>query len=161
MRTSLSTLLFLAAIAHPAQAQTCLKAPPPFFPHLVPERALGMAPQFTTDPTGGCRAMFRPTTEAEWSVRPWAIVAVEENKDAGLGEDADAIRARLTVPGYTLHEMAGWPVVMRATPLGDEFVALKGSVRVMVLVKNGDQGAASAATAAALMELILPRVPCG
>lgn len=161
MRTSLSALLLLAALAHPAHAQTCLKTPPPNFPQLVPERVLGMPAQFTSDPVGGCRAMFRPANEAEWETRPWAMVAIEENKEAGLGENAAAVRARFNAPGYTVHEMDGWPVVMRVAPLGDEFVALKGSVRVMVLVKNGDQGEASGALARVLMEAILPKVPCG
>lgn len=161
MRTFLSALVLLGALVAPVQAQTCLKAPPPFFPHLVPERAMGMPAQFTSDPTGGCRAMFRPASEAEWEARVWAIVAIEENKDAALGEDADGIRARFAAPGSTVYEMAGWPVIMRVAPLGDEFVALKGSVRVAVLVKNGDQGEASANFARALMEAILPKVPCG
>lgn len=78
-----------------------------------------------------------------------------------MPEGAAAVRTRFNAPGYTVHEMAGWPVVMRVAPLGDEFVALKGSVRVMVLVKNGDQGEASATFARALMEAILPKVPCG
>jgi len=34
-------------------------------------------------------------------------------------------------------------------------------VKVVVLVKNGDQGAASKAMAAKFFELILPKVPCG
>lgn len=161
MRTSLSALVLLGALVAPVQAQTCLKAPPPFFPHLVPERAMGMPARFAPDPVGGCRAMFRPVNEAEWETRPWAMVAIEENKETGLGEDAAAVRARFSAPGYTVHEMAGWPVVMRVAPLGDEFVALKGSVRVMVLVKNGDQGEASGAMARTLMEAILPKVPCG
>lgn len=160
MRTFLPALLLAAAWAAPAQAQTCLKAPPPFLPHLVPERVLGITAQFTSDPSGGCRAMFRPASESEWASRPWAIVAIEENKDTALGEHAEAIRARYNVPGYSVHEMAGWPVVMRVAPLGDEFVALKGSVRVMVLVKNGDQGAASGRLARSFMEAILPKVPC-
>lgn len=161
MRTSLSTLLLLAALVQPVQGQTCLKAPLPFLPHLVPQRVQGMPAQFTSDPAGGCRAMFRPAAEAEWAARPWAIVAIEENRDPRLGEDAAAIRAAFATPGYTVYDMSGWPVVMRAAPLGDEFVALKGAVRVVVLVKNGDQGEASASLATAFMEAILPKVPCG
>lgn len=161
MRTSLTTLLLLALVSVPVRGQTCPKAPPPFFPGLFPQTAMGLPLQFTTDPTGGCTGMYRPESADGRQSRPWAMVTIGGNSDAKLGETAKGILERFGPPNYTIHTMADWPVVMRLAPLGDEFVATKGSVRVMVLVKNGDQGAASEAFARAIMEDILPKIPCG
>lgn len=161
MRTCLPTLLLFTLLAAPAQAQTCRKVPPPFLPGLFPQEVLGMPLEFVTDPAGGCTAWYRPASESQRADRPWAVVAVEANRDQALGEDAAAARTRFTAPTYTLLTMAGWPVALRAAPLGEEFSAHKGSVHVVVLVKNGDQGATSQALATAVMEAILPKVPCG
>jgi len=161
MRTVLPAVLLMAVLAAPAQAQTCKKVPPPFLPGLFPERAAGMEVQFATDPTGGCTAMYRPASAAARAERPWAMVNIEANTDGALGEEPDSVLRRFTAPTYALYTMAGWPVVMRQAPLGDEFVAVRGSVRVLVLVKNGDHGEVSRALAAAVMEQILPKVPCG
>ena len=105
--------------------------------------------------------MYRPASAAARASEPWAIVSIKDNPDPDLGEIADSIRRRYALPNYTLFTMAGWPVTMREAPLGDEFVGLKGSVCVTVLVKNGDHGEISRALAEALMEEILPQIPCG
>lgn len=161
MRTGLPTLMIAVLLAAPLQGQTCRKVPPPFLPDLFPERALGLDLQFATDPTGGCTAMYRPDSQAARASRAWAMVTIEANPAADLGETAEGIRTRFTPPLHTLFTMGDWPVVMRLAPLGDEFVAHKGSVRVVVLVKNGDQGETSRALAEALLVQILPKVPCG
>ena len=157
----LSSLLLLGLLAAPVQGQTCAKVPPPFLPGLFPENVAGMALQFATDPTGGCTGMYRPAAEGARQAQPWAVVAIDTNRDEKLGADAEAFVARFRPPTYTIVTMGGWPVSQRQAPLGDEFVAVKGSVRVLVLVKNGDQGEASQRLAAALMEKILPLIPCG
>jgi hypothetical protein len=105
--------------------------------------------------------MYRPASAAARLSDPWAMVSIKENADPALGEDAEAIRQHYAPPTHTLFTMAGWPVAMREAPLGDEFVALKGSVCVTVLVKNGDHGEVSRALAEVLMEKILPQIPCG
>jgi len=161
MRTGLPAFLLLAVLAVPAQSQTCRKVPPPFLPGLFPESAMGMELQFATDPTGGCTGMYRPASAAARASRTWAVVAIEANADEDIGATAEGVKAKFPAPTYTLFTMGEWPVAMRQAPLGDEFVAVKGSVRVVVLVKNGDQGEASRALAAALMEQILPAIPCG
>lgn len=161
MRTGLPALLLLAVLAVPAQSQTCRKVPPPFLPGLFPESALGMELQFATDPTGGCTGMYRPASASARASRTWAMVSIEANADTALGETAAGVAARFPAPTYTLFTMGDWPVAMRLAPLGDEFVAVKGSVKVVVLVKNGDQGEASRSLAAALLEKILPQIPCG
>lgn len=161
MRTGLPAFLLLAVLAVPTQGQTCRKVPPPFLPGLFPERAMGMELQFATDPTGGCTAMYRPAAAAARASQPWAVVSMDVNADADMGETAAGVRAKFPAPTYTLFTMSDWPVAMRPAPLGDEFVAVKGSVKVVVLVKNGDQGEASRALAAALLEQILPGIPCG
>lgn len=161
MRTCLPILAFLAVLAAPAHAQTCRKAPLPFLPGLFPTSVLSMPLEFVTDPSGGCTAWYRPPSQAARSSQPWAMVSAEANREATLGEDAGAIRSRFGPPTYTVLTMADWPVVVRSATLGEEFVAIKGSVRVVVLVKNGDGGEASRALARAAMEQILPQIPCG
>jgi len=160
MRSSVTALLFLA-LAAPATAQTCVKVPPPFLPGLFPESAGGIAVEFATDPTGGVTAMYRPATTEERATKPWAIVAIEANGDPDVGETAKEIRDRYAQPGFTMHEMGGWPVAMHVVSMGDEFITFRGSVRIVVQVKNGDHGQASATVARPLFEAILPKVPCG
>ncbi len=161
MRSSLAALLLLLVATSALDGQICKKVPPPFLPDLMPESVMGMALRFGSDPTGGCTGMYRPASEAARQSRPWAMLSIKANPDPTLGEDADSIRARFAPPAHTVFTMAGWPVVMRKAPLGDEFIAIKGEVCVTVLVKNGDQGEASRALAEALMEQVLPEVPCG
>ena len=45
--------------------------------------------------------------------------------------------------------------------IGDEFVAVKGSLRLTVLVKNGDHGKVSQDLATPFLHLLLAEVPCG
>lgn len=160
MRAGLPILFLAALVASPLPGQVCSRVPPPFLPGLFPESALGLTLEFATDPSGGCTGMYRPASAEARRTSPWAVVNIELNHEA-LGDTAEAIRTRFVPPLNTVYTMSGWPVVMRVAPLGDEFVALKGSVRVMVLVKNGDQGEASRALAEAIMERVLPQIPCG
>jgi hypothetical protein len=161
MRTGLPTLVLLACLCAPAHGQTCTKAPIPFLPGLFPETAQGFTLQFATDPTGGCTGMYRPAALSAREVTPWAVVAIEASPDPTLGETAESIEKRFSPPIYTLFTMADWPVAMRVAPMGDEFVTTKGSVRVTVTVKNGDQGERSRTLASALLGKILPKIPCG
>ncbi len=160
MRSFVIALLWVA-LAVPAAAQECLKVPPPFLPELFPKSVGGIPVEFATDPTGGVTAMYRPTTPEERSSQPWAIVAMEPNGDPDVGETAEEMRDRYSHSGFTLYEMGGWPVAMHVVSMGDEFITFKGSVRIVVQVKNGDHGEASAAVARPIFEAILSRVPCG
>jgi hypothetical protein len=159
VRSSLAALLLLFVATSALDGQVCKKVPPPFLPGLMPESVMGMTLQIGTDPTGGCTGMYRPQSAAARQSQPWAMLSLKPNPDPTLGEDADAIRARYET--QKVFTMGGWPVVMRKAPLGDEFVAIKGGVCVTVLVKNGDHGEASRALAEALMEQVLPELPCG
>jgi hypothetical protein len=159
MRSSLTALFLLFVATAALDGQICKKVPPPFLPGLMPESALGMPLQIGNDPTGGCTGMYRPQAVVARGSQPWAMLSIKLNPDSTLGENADAVRAQSEA--QTVFTMAGWPVVMRKAPLGDEFVAIKGEICVTVLVKNGDQGEASRALAEALMEQVLPEVPCG
>jgi hypothetical protein len=166
MRHNLPTLLLLACVAVPAQGQTCRKVPPPFLPGLLPERVSGMPLEFATDPTGGCMSLYRPESTSERASVPWAVVTLEPNTDAALGESADSIRARYNPSGVTRPDvivvtLGDWPVVFRPLAKGDEYVAYKGSVKVTVLVKNGDHGTVSEALAGRFFDILLPKVPCG
>lgn len=159
---SFVTALMCMMLAAPAAAQTCLKVPPPFLPGLFPESAGGIRVEFATDPTGGVTAMYRPASAEARTTQPWAIVAVEANGDPGVGETAADVRERYSgLTGFTLFEMGGWPVALHVVSMGDEFITFRGSVRIVVQVKNGDHGQASAAVARPIFEAILPKVPCG
>jgi hypothetical protein len=161
MRSFVTALLWVA-LAAPAAAQTCPKVPPPFLPSLFPEQVGGMPVEFATDPTGGVTAMYRPATPEERASKPWAIVAVEGNGDPDVGETAEEMRERYSgLTGFTLHEMGGWPVALHVVSMGDEFITFRGSVRIVVQVKNGDHGQGSVAAARPIFEAILPKVPCG
>ena len=161
MRNFFTALLFLA-LAAPAAAQTCVKVPPPFLPGLFPESAGGIPVEFATDPTGGVTAMYRPAAPEERTSKPWAIVAMEGNGDPGVGETAEGIRERYAgQAAFTVSEMGGWPVALHVVSMGDEFITFRGSVRIVVQVKNGDHGEQSAAVARPFFEAILPKVPCG
>lgn len=161
MRTGLPTLLLLACLAAPLQAQTCRKVPPPPLPSLFPESVLGMELQFASDPTGGCTAMYRPSAPAERQSRPWVMASAVMNEMEGVGETAESVSAYFKRTGFASFTLDGWPVVMRDAPLGEEFVLLRGSVKVVVLIKNGDKGEVSSELAASLLEKILPQIPCG
>lgn len=161
MRSFVTALLSLA-LAAPAGAQMCPKVPPPFLPTLFPEEIAGVAVEFTTDPTGGVTAMYRPASTADRASKPWAIVALEGNGDPDVGDMAEGIRERYKpLVGFTLFDMGGWPVAMHVVSMGDEFITFKGSVRISVQVKNGDHGEKSAAEARPIFEAILPKIPCG
>ena len=161
MDARLPTLLLIALLASPAGAQTCKKVPPPFLPGLFPESVRGMALEFASDPMGGCRAMYRPESASARQSRPWAMVTIEVNPEANAGESPESVVNHFTALGTTMITLADWPVAMRAAPLGEEFITLKGSVRVILLVKNGDQGDASRALATAVFAEVLPKIPCG
>lgn len=159
---SFATALVCLTLAAPAAAQTCLKVPPPFLPDLFPESAGGIPVQFATDPTGGVTAMYRPESPEDRASKPWAMVVIEANGDPGVGETAADVRERYSgLTGFTLFQMGGWPVALHVVSMGDEFITFRGSVRIVVQVKNGDHGQASAAVARPIFEAILPKVPCG
>ena len=161
MRHGLPTLLLLAFVAVPLQAQTCKKTPPPFLPGLLPERVAGMPLEFATDPGGGCMSLYRPESSAARATEAWAVVTLEVNADDAIGESASVIRSRFIEPGTSVLTMSDWPIVSRQLTKGDEYIAFMGSVKVTVLVKNGDHGTASEALAARFFQAILPKVPCG
>jgi len=161
MRHSLPFLLLLACVALPVQAQTCKKVAPPFLPSLLPERVAGMPLEFATDPGGGCMSLYRPEDSAARVNSMWAVVTLEANTDEVVGESGESIRKKFTPPDYSVVSMSEWPIVFRELLKGDEYVAFMGSVKVTVLVKNGDHGTASAALASRFFEAILPKVPCG
>jgi hypothetical protein len=135
--------------------------PPPFLPALLPETVAGMPLEFSSDPTGACMSLYRPETLAARGSSPWAVVLLDANSSDTLGEQAAGIRARFTAANEKVVTMGDWPVVVRQLPKGDEYVALKGSVKLTVLVKNGDHGAVSDALATRFFEAILPKIPCG
>jgi len=117
--------------------------------------------EFATDPGGGCMSLYRPVTAAERVKGIWAVVTLEANTDDTVGETAQSIHEKFTGATATILTMGDWPIVFRALTKGDEYVALKGSVKLTVLVKNGDHGPASEELAARFFRSMLPKVPCG
>lgn len=161
MRPCLPSLMFVALMAAPLQAQTCKPAPPPFLPDLFPEAVKGLPREFSLSPGSGCMALYRPADTGLRESKPWAVVSIEPNAKPATGASAEAARSALVEAGNSVMTMADWPVGFAPRPKGDEFVAIKGSLKITVLIKNGDQGAASRALATTFFETMLPTVPCG
>jgi len=161
MRTGLLSLATLCLVATSAQAQTCRKTPPPFLPELFPKEVSGLPLEFSTAPGAGCMALYRPEDpQARMSI-PWASVTAESEPDATLGETAESVRLKLAAAGTTMLTVDEWPVGFTQRSTGDEFVTIRGSVRIKVSVKNGDHGEVSQALAVPLLRQMLAKVPCG
>jgi hypothetical protein len=148
-------------LANPAGSQTCKKAPPPFLPGLFPRSVEGYPLESAGVPGGGCMGMYRPPSEARRASSPWAVVSIEVEASETLGESAAELRRKyqdMATPFITVDD---WPVAVTVRSIGDEFVAVKGSIRITVMVKNGDHGKASQDFATPFLHLLLAKVPCG
>ena len=157
-------LLFLAMAmipATPAGSQTCKKAPPPFLPGLFPRSVEGYPLESAGVPGGGCMGMYRPPSQARRESSPWAVVSIEVEPSETMGESAVELRQKYQDMATSFITVDGWPVTVTVRSIGDEFVAVKGSLRITVLVKNGDHGKASREFATPFLHLLLARVPCG
>lgn len=162
MRTGLLSLLSVCFLAGSVQAQTCTKTPPPFLPDLFPKSVAGLPLEFSTAPGAGCMALYRPADAQARLSTMWASVSAEAVTDPGLGETADGVRSWLSGQSSTSVVLVdGWPVGFSQRAVGDEFVTVRGSVRIKVSVKNGDHGDASKALATPLLKEMLAQVPCG
>ena len=161
MRIGLLSLMSFCLVAASAQAQTCKKAPPPFLPELFPQEVSGLPLEFSMAPGAGCMVLSRPADEQARKTTVWASVTAEAEPDATLGETAEGVRQRLAAAGTTMLNVDGWPVAFSQKSTGDEFVTVRGSVRIKVSVKNGDHGELSQAFATPLLKQMLAKVPCG
>lgn len=159
MRRSLPFIACLLALAAPAGAQVCRQAPPPFLPSLFPETLQGLNREFSSAPGEGCMGMFRPAESGAGKM--WAVVSVDPNTALPLGETAEALQSNYEGGGKAVILIDGWPAAVAYVTMGDEFTTLRGSLKVTVLVKNGDHGTASQEMATAFLRAILPLVPCG
>lgn len=157
MRPGLLSLVLALALAAPTGAQVCKQTPPPSLPSLFPESLEGLARSYSMSPGVGCLALYRGDDAGAL----WAVLSAEPNTALPLGEDAGALLVHYKGSGKKVIDVDGWPVAVGYLPKGDEFTTLRGSVQLTVLVKNGDQGAASEALATAFLRAVLPAVPCG
>ena len=154
-----STLaIFLAA---PCGSQTCKKAPPPSLPSLFPEAVRGYPLEYASLPGGGCMGMYRPPSQERRESSPWVVVSIEVEPSETLGVSAVEMRQKYQDMATSFITVDEWPVTVTVRSIGDEFVAVKGSLRITVLVKNGDHGKASQDFATPFLHLLLARVPCG
>jgi hypothetical protein len=106
-------------------------------------------------------ALYRPTDPGRRESEPWAVLSIEPNAKPATGASAHEASSTLLHGGSQIITVSGWPVGFAVRPKGDEYVALKGSLKITVLVKNGDQGEASQALALPFFQAILPTIPCG
>jgi len=126
----------------------------PEIPTLFPESVDGLKPEFYRTMSGCVTHMYRGGS-------PWAVVSIEPNRDAFLGETAQGLVDHYERNDATYMRFEGWPIaVVDRGDLGDEYVALRGPVRIAVLVKEGDGGSRSEALARSFFEKIFPRIPC-
>jgi hypothetical protein len=162
MRAILLGSVLAVIVTAPAGGQTCAKTPPPFFLDMFPRSVAGISVEFTSVPGGsGCMGMYRPASQAERESEPWVVASIDAEPSDSLGRSADEMRRMYQRSGTRFIIVDGWPVSMTQEPVGDEFIAVKGSVRITVLVKNGDHGQKSQDVATSYLHLILAKVPCG
>ncbi|MEJ2204064.1 MAG: hypothetical protein P8170_08135 [Gemmatimonadota bacterium] len=155
------SLALLACFAASAQAQTCPNAPVPSVSDLFPDTVQGMERQFYNRMDQCYTNVYRPSMEAVKSGALWAVVSIEPSPEPSLGESAQDLAAHYAESGKETITVTGWPVAITASPAGHEFTALRGSVRVDVVVKGGDGGPHTKDLAVAFLQRILPLVPCG
>ncbi|MDA0311686.1 MAG: hypothetical protein O2992_06165 [Gemmatimonadetes bacterium] len=165
MRTTFLTLLLIVAVAAPIQAQMCQTGPSPELSTLFPNEVAGLTREFYDSRDGCLTNLYRPasyraaegTTPAEW-----AVVSIEPHNDPFLGESAEAMKAHYERSGMVLHETSGWPVSFEEISAGHEFVALKGDLRIAVVIKGAANQASSWFLAKKFFDDVLPKVlvPC-
>lgn len=162
MRAILLGSVLAVIVAAPAAGQTCKKTPPPFLPDLFPRSVAGISLEFASVPgSSGCMAMYRPASQADRESKLWVVVSMEAEPSDTLGRSADELRKEYEGSATRFIIVDGWPVSMTEYSIGEEFIAVKGSVRIIVLVKNGDHGQKSRDMATTYLHLILAKVPCG
>jgi len=105
--------------------------------------------------------LYRPADNQNRKTTMWASVSAETEPDAALGETAEGVRLRFTATGTKMLAVDGWPVAFSEKATGDEFLTVRGSVRIKVSVKNGDHGDLSQAFALPILQQMLAKVPCG
>jgi len=161
MRPRFLPLALLACAATPIQAQTCPKVPVPSLSELFPDTVQGMERQFYNRMDQCYTNIYRPSVEAVKSGALWAVISIEPSSEPSLGQSAADLVAHYAQAERETITVAGWPIAVQAGQAGHEFTALRGSVRVNVVVKGGDGGKHTRNLAVAFLERILPRVPCG
>lgn len=161
MRPRILSLVLLACLAAPAQAQTCSKAPVSSVSSLFPDTVQGMKRQFYNRMDQCYTNLYRPSTEAVSAGALWAVVSIEPSPEPSLGESAQGLVGHYAQSGEETITVTGWPVAFTASQAGHEFTAVRGSVRIHVVVKGGDGGPHTKNLAVAFLERILPLVPCG
>ena len=161
MRAILLCSTLAVVLAAPAGSQTCKKAPPPFLPSLFPQKVGGTTLEFSSVPGGGCMGMYRPADLAKRESSPWVVMSIEVEPSETLGVSAEELRQRYVTNATKFIEVDDWPVAVTVRSIGDEFVAIRGSLKITVMVRNGDHGQASEALATPFLHLMLAKVPCG
>ncbi len=107
-------------------------------------------------------ALYRPADNEARRTVLWASVSAETEPDARMGDSAAGVLSWLSGnSGTSIVMVDDWPVGFSQKATGDEFLTVRGSVRIKISVKNGDHGDASKSLAVPLIQQMLAKVPCG
>ena len=165
MRTLFLTLLLVAVVAAPLQAQVCREGPPPTLSTLFPEQVADLDREFY-DMRDGCLTnvyKMRNYIPAAGADSPmWAVVMIEPNTDPFLGGTLDGMKAHYERSEMDVYPVADWIVSGAETSVGYEFVTLKGDIRVTVMIKEAANQAGAWTLAEQFFAEVLPKIliPC-
>jgi len=161
MRSLILTILLLAVVAVPLQAQTspCGDVDAPPLSMLFPDEIAGMDRELYDTRDGCFTYLYKPTAfkPVDNDGGPWTVVMIEPHDDPFLGDTRDGLVRHYETAGMPFHEVGDWPITRSETLAGEEFVTLKDDLRITVVVKDGTDAMSSKALADQFFGILLPR----
>lgn len=102
--------------------------------------------------------MYRPADQGQRQPQPRVVVSIESEPSGTLGEWAEELHKQYAPESTAVITVDDWPVAMKQASVGDECVAVKGALRITVLVKHGDHGPRSQEGALPYLHLLLAKL---